>query len=83
MGKRSVHMNGESLIVKAGYRFDEVCCDCGLTHMTWVSYDPQIGMVSITSIRDEEKTKKNRKKLKKQKKERFIPTPEPETIEPD
>jgi len=66
--KRNHYRDGESIIVKCGHRVEIVCCDCGLTHTTWASYDPQNGLVSITTFRNEELTKKEKRKIARKKK---------------
>ena len=63
--KRNIHMDGESIIVAAGHRVEIECCDCGLVHTTWASYDPQSYMVSITTFRNEELTKKAHRKIQR------------------
>ncbi len=66
--ERNIYRDGESMIIGAGHRMEIVCCDCGLTHTTWASYDPQTTMVSITTFRNEELTKKEKRKIARKKK---------------
>ena len=68
MNDRDMYRDGESIIVKCGHNLDIECCDCGLVHTTWASYDPQNGLVSITSRRNEELTKKAHRRINRRKK---------------
>ena len=57
---RTSMSNGESLITKVGECVLFTCCDCGLTHDIWPSYDPQARMVSLLMKRNDNETKKAR-----------------------
>ena len=64
---RSVVSDGESIIVPAGHHIPLTCCDCGLVHDLWPSYDPRSRLVSMMFVRNDEATKKARRKKRRKK----------------
>ena len=64
---RSIVSDGESIIVPVGHHVDLRCCDCGLVHDIWPSYDPSKRMISIMFVRNDEKTKKVRMRKRRRK----------------
>ena len=67
---RSQAFDGESIITRAGAHIEIVCCDCGLVHDVWNSYDPTKRMTSLMFVRNNERSKEVRKERKKKKKKR-------------
>ena len=64
---RSSLADGESCIGPVGCHQQLSCCDCGLVHNIWPSYDPQTKQVSIMFVRDEKETKVARRSLRRKK----------------
>ena len=62
---RSILSDGECIIVGAGKHISLRCCDCGLVHDVWPSYDADKRMVSIMFVRDDDETKKVRRPLRR------------------
>ena len=60
---RDTLVDGESVIGKVGVHKVLICCDCGLVHDIWPSYDPSTRQISIMFVRDNERTKKQRRRL--------------------
>ena len=63
--EREVVSDGESIIVPAGHHVVLQCCDCGLVHDIWPSYDAQRRRVSIMFVRNNEETKLAQRKMKR------------------
>ena len=63
MISRSTLIDGESVIGRVGEHKVLICCDCGLVHDIWPSYDPSTKQVSIMFVRDSKETKVHRSKL--------------------
>jgi len=64
---RSSIGNGESLIGITGERMCFTCCDCGLAHDIWPSYDPRERRIALLMKRNEGETNKARRRLKRNK----------------
>ena len=64
---RSSIGNGESLIGITGERMCFSCCDCGLAHDIWPTYDAQERRVALLMKRNEKETKICRRRLKRNK----------------
>lgn len=62
---RSSLVDGESVIGPVGKHISLICCDCGLAHSIWPSYDPDTKQISIMFVRDNKATKVPRQKLKR------------------
>ena len=62
---RNIVSDGESIIVPPGHHVGLICCDCGLVHDIWPSYDAQRRMISIMFVRDDDETKAARKKKRR------------------
>ena len=63
--ERSHLVDGESIITPTGVHRRLVCCDCGLVHDIWPSYDPEAQQVSIMIVRNDEETKPQRTRLRR------------------
>ena len=63
--KRSNLVDGESIIGPPGVHQKFVCCDCGLVHDLWPSYDPTTIQVSIMFVRNDKDTKPERTRLRR------------------
>jgi hypothetical protein len=59
--------DGESIIVPAGAHVSMICCDCGLVHNVWPSYDPVTRQVSMMFVRNTDDTKVERRKMRRKK----------------
>ena len=62
---RSHLVDGECAIVPVGKHHQLSCCDCGLVHDIWPSYDPIVKMVSIMFVRNSKTTQSERARLKR------------------
>ena len=62
---RDILSDGECIIVGAGKHVVLRCCDCGLVHDVWPSYDARNRMVSIMFVRDNEDTNKARRAMRR------------------
>lgn len=63
--ERNRLIDGESIIGPPGGHRRLVCCDCGLVHDIWPSYDPDVQQVSIMIVRNDEETKPERNRLRR------------------
>lgn len=64
---RGLLTDGESIIVGTGARIEFTCCDCGLVHSIWPSYDAVSRFVALMLVRDEDRTRVARRKMRRKK----------------
>ena len=75
--ERNHLVDGESVIGPPGVHQRLVCCDCGLVHDIWPSYDPRAKQVSIMFVRNNEETKPERTRLRRKRAGVFKRWPRP------
>lgn len=80
---RSSLVDGESCIGPVGQHQILTCCDCGLAHSIWPSYDAQTQQVSIMFVRNNKETKIARRKLRRKREGVFKRWPKRKTKRDD